>query len=221
MENGRDSEVRHAVAEKRCIDLSSYHYPSFLCLLFIWFPSSVLWSEKLKRPQFCYFRMGDSGDRGRRCALFALVYAFVRVRVFRWNGDYTLCVISALYLIKNKNKYKKKKKKSAIVCFLSTSCPNTLKTTTDGCVSSERWFKPHISTERSHSGEQRGSKWLFILPRVIPGVWWRKVYPTVGHQVGVYRGAAMPRDATVNHANWSAALQCSGFKWRLFNHYRL
>lgn len=27
---------------------------------------------------------------------------------------------------------------SVIVCFLSTSCPNTLNTTTDGCVSSER-----------------------------------------------------------------------------------
>lgn len=33
-----------------------------LCLLFIWFPCSVLWSEKPKRPQFCYFRMADSGD---------------------------------------------------------------------------------------------------------------------------------------------------------------
>lgn len=210
--------MHHAVAEKRCIDLSSYHYPSFF--VYYLFDSPALFYEVknwkgLSSAISGWATLGTEGGGVR--FLHWRTCIWLCVDVFKWNDSYTLCVLSALYLKKKKGR----RRRSAIVCFLSTSCPNTLKITTDGCVSSERWFKPHISTERSHSGERRGSKWLFILPWLIPRVWWRKVYPRVGHQVGVCHGAATSRDATVNHANWWAALQCLQFKWRLFNHYRL
>lgn len=90
-----------------------------LCLLFIWFPSSVLWSEKLKRPQFCYFRMGDSGDWVLRivrvrCTIVCICDC---VHVFVWHSSYTLCAFAHIYICFVFNK--KNKKKSRLCIFSS------------------------------------------------------------------------------------------------------
>lgn len=84
------------------------------------------------------------------------------VHVFVWQSNYTLCAfVSALYLTT--------KKKIRIVYFLLTSCPNTLNTTTDGCVSSERWFKSHISMERVTAERAEGPNGCFFCHKSSPG----------------------------------------------------
>lgn len=140
MENGRDSEVLqevcHAVAEKRGIDLSFYHYPALF--VYYLFDSWALFYEVKNRKGLSSAISGwvtlGTGEVGVyfciRVCMWDCVCNFVQRdrqlhTVYLSAHTYPLCI-------------KKRKKKSAIVHFLSTSCPSTLNTTTDGCVSSER-----------------------------------------------------------------------------------
>ena len=164
------SEVCHAVTEKRCIDLSSYHYPSLFVYYLFDSSAPVLWSEKLKRPHFCYFQAGRLlGQRKEVCVcIVALVCASVTGYMYACGTKLHIlskvCVCVCLLCI-----LKKEGKKNAIVCFLSTSCPNTLSTTTDGCVSSERWFKPHISMKRVTAERDEGPNGCLFCHKSSPG----------------------------------------------------
>lgn len=108
--------------------------------------------------------------------------------------------------------------KSHLCIFLLTSCENTLNTITDGCVSSERWFKLNISKARVTVERAGGPNGCLSCHKSSPGCDKGKSISTVGHQVSVYYVMALSRAITINHFNWSAALQSMGFKWRLFNH---
>lgn len=183
-----------------------------LCLLFIWFASSVMWSEIPKRPQFCYFRMDDPGDWGRisLCTSGTCVCIHDCEHALVWHSGYTLCVFACFCfrIISNHN----------YAFFLLATYENTLNTITDGGVSSERWFKSNISKERVTVERAEGPNGCLSCHKSSPGCDEGKSISTVGHEVSAYYVMALSRAITINHFNWSPALQSMGFKWRLFNH---
>lgn len=72
---------------------------------------------------------------------FCISSVIVYMRLCGMTASHAACVCVCVFILLCFFCFfyeKKGRKKSAIVCFLSTSCPNTLNTTTDGCVSSER-----------------------------------------------------------------------------------
>lgn len=201
----------HAVVGNRCIDLSSYHSPSLFVYYSFDSPApfcEVKYQKGLSSAISGWMTPGDWG-RISLCASGTSVCIYDWEHVLVWHSGYTLCVF-------------------ACFCFCSIlnhsygfsphfMRKNTLNTITDGCVSSERWFKSNISKERVTVERAGGPNGCLSCHKSSPGCDKGKSISTVGHQVSVYYVMALSRAITINHFNWSAALQSMGFKWRLFN----
>lgn len=125
------------------------------------FQDGQLWGPS---PSYCVRVCVCVWERKREscCAIVCICNC---VHVFVWRRSYTLCafVHICIYFVFSK------KKKILIVYFLFTSCPNTLNTTTDGCVSSERWFKSHISMERVTTERAEGPNGCLFCHKSSPG----------------------------------------------------
>lgn len=90
------SEVRHTVAEKRCIDLSSYHYPSLF--VYYLFDSPALFYEVknwkgLSSAISGWVTLGTEGGGVCGCTSVCICDC---VHVFVWHCNYTLCVCARI-----------------------------------------------------------------------------------------------------------------------------
>lgn len=202
----------HTVVRNRCIDLSAYHSPS----LFVYysFDSPALLCEVkcqkgLSSAISGWMTLGIEGGISL-CTSGTCVCIHDCEQALVWHSSYTLCVFACFCfrIISNHN----------YAFFLLATYENTLNTITDGSVSSERWFKSNISKERVTVERAEGPNGCLSCHKSSPGCDEGKSISTVGHQVSVYYVMALSRAITINHFNWSPALQSMGFKWRLFNH---
>lgn len=98
---GGSSEVHHAVAEKRCIDLSSYHYPSLF--VYYLFDSPALFYEVknwkgLSSAISGWVTLGTERGGACVCCFCTSVCICDCVYVFVWHCNYTLCVCACMHL---------------------------------------------------------------------------------------------------------------------------
>lgn len=200
------------VVRNRRIDLSSYHSPSLFVYYSFDSPALLCEVKYQKGPSSAISGWMTLGIEGRfLCVQVVRACASMIVNMCLFGIAGARCVYLNAFAsagISNHN----------YAFFLLATYENTLNTITDGCVSSERWFKSNISKERVTVERAGGPNGCLSCHKSSPGCDEGKSISTVGHQVSVYYVMALSRAITINHFNWSAALQSMGFKWRLFNH---